>query len=377
MSLIREGLDVKWMFRIVFIVGPLIAGIVYSLYRRSVLVIFYEFVVVFAVLAALLIALGISYGWIVFALGMLVVILTFFIFINRISYRFKMPIDSLVASMKNLQAGNLTEAGKISTGEDMKYEFRDMMTAQFDVVSTLMASMQGIGKEAQSVQGISEELVTQSSGFADGANTQASSAEEISASMEQMVASLGQNFDRARESVALAGKTNESIREVLEAFAALREKMDGIATRIRQVGDIAHKTNILALNAAIEAARAGEYGRGFAVVADEVRRLADMSLASSEVIEDFSQQSVVAVQAMGTKLEEAVPNFQHTEELVSEIKEASQEGQQNAEHINQALSTLAQVTTETVQASDMLSENAKNLSGAATHLEQLMAQYVV
>lgn len=359
----------------VLVAGFLVSIFIFVAFRNSVQKIFYFFTVVQVVFSTLVVALGMTYGWIVMGIGVVVVLSFFCIFVTIVSKRFKKPIDQLLASMKHLQAGDLNAAGQITINEEVRYEFREMTIAQRDVVAMLLESLHGIGKEAQSVQGISGGLVQQSASFADGANTQASSAEEISASMEEMVASLGQNFDRARESVVLASRTNQSITEVLEAFGALRERMDGISTRIKEVSSIAHKTNILALNAAIEAARAGEYGRGFAVVADEVRRLADMSRVSAEEIGTFSEQSVVAVQAMGVKLEEAVPNFKHTEELVGEIKEASQEGQRNAEHINQALSTLAQVSSETVRASDTLNENAQQLQRVVVHLDRLVEKY--
>lgn len=54
---------------------------------------------------------------------------------------------------------------------------------------------------------------------------------------------------------------------------------------VKEISNIAERTNILALNAAIQAAHAGTYGKAFSVVASEIRKLADNSKKSTQNIQ--------------------------------------------------------------------------------------------
>lgn len=100
-------------------------------------------------------------------------------------------------------------------------------------------------------------------GLSKGISELASTSEEMSAQIEEIVA-VSKN---------LSHSTKESVQRVNET--------DHIMGVIR---DIASQTNLLGLNAAIEAARVGENGRGFGVVASEIRKLSTNSADSIKEI---------------------------------------------------------------------------------------------
>lgn len=146
-----------------------------------------------------------------------------------------------------------------------------------------------------------------------------SSAEQLSASMQEVSAGATDQLElieqnsslmkqiqelvsRAGQELELSGRISEEARASshmgLEKTLEMRKEMNDLHETSKQsvssmeelerqsqemrefityIREIAEQTNLLALNAAIEAARAGEEGRGFGVVADEVRKLAATS----------------------------------------------------------------------------------------------------
>jgi methyl-accepting chemotaxis protein len=197
--------------------------------------------------------------------------------------------------------------------------------------------------------------------------------QEISSSMEEMSSAVKQNADNAQQTAAIANKSSRDGEDGGHAVAETVKAMKSIADKIGIIEEIARQTNMLALNAAIEAARAGEHGKGFAVVAAEVRKLAERSQIAAKEISSVSTSSVEIAERAGKILNDIVPGIQKTASLVQEINASSSEQSEGIGQVTSAIHQLDQViqqssvsSEEMSSASEMLTEQAEQLLGAAS-----------
>jgi methyl-accepting chemotaxis protein len=122
--------------------------------------------------------------------------------------------------------------------------------------------------------------------------------------------------------------------------------MEGIATRVNEVAEIARQTDLLALNAAVEAARAGAQGAGFAVVAAEVRRLAERSAFSANEITLATTQSLHTARQAAKSIATLVPEIGKTSSLMVSIADTAEEQATAVEEINKAISRVSDLAQE-------------------------------
>jgi methyl-accepting chemotaxis protein len=203
--------------------------------------------------------------------------------------------------------------------------------------------------------------------------------------MEELTSTVRNNADNAQEAnrVAanarqLAEKGGDVVSRAVTAMEQINTSSNKIAEIIGVIDEIAFQTNLLALNASVEAARAGEQGRGFAVVATEVRNLASRSAGAAKEIKDLINDSVNKVHAgaelvneSGETLEEIVSGVKKVGDIVAEIAAASAEQASGIDQVNQAITSMDEMTQqnaalaeETSAASASLYEKAQSMGTA-------------
>ncbi|RPA30507.1 methyl-accepting chemotaxis protein [Shewanella frigidimarina] len=142
---------------------------------------------------------------------------------------------------------------------------------------------------------------------------------------------------------------------------SLSEQSKKINSVLSVIGGIADQTNLLALNAAIEAARAGEQGRGFAVVADEVRNLASRTQASTvEINEMLSELHKLVTQTVQT-MEESQVSCLSSVESSRAISESLGAVTSSVTSINDMSTQIATAATEQSSVTEEINRNINSV----------------
>ncbi len=294
-----------------------------------------------------------------------------FILVNFIAGKITAPIIKGVDFVKSFSSGNLNTTLTISQNNEIGdlAESLTLMSARLtSIMSEIIQSSDAIAKG-------SLELMESSVNLSSGANNQAASSEEISTSMEQMLALIKQNTRNANETEMIAVQAAVGIHAGNEATKALIQSMDNIAQKISVVGEIAKQTNLLAINAAIEASRYGIQGKGFGVVAAEIKKLAERSQMAAKEINELSVYGLLQAKATGEKLMEVIPDIEQTAILIRQIAASGTEQKTSSEEINQGIQQLNLVTQQNAESSFELSENSKNISKQAENLKKLISYF--
>ncbi|MCR4559531.1 MAG: HAMP domain-containing protein [Bacteroidales bacterium] len=277
-------------------------------------------------------------------------------------------------------ADTLEGINRIANGDltkDMQIDSKDEFGLMADSIDSMTKTLRNIiGKfriGALSIAQNSSEIAKTAQVMSDGAGRQASSAEEVSSSIEEMHAGISQNTDNARQTEKIALMVLQNIKETSEASQRSMAAMREIAGKISIIDEIAFQTNILALNAAVEAARAGEQGKGFAVVAAEVRKLAERSAIAAADIDKVSKEGVQISENAEKLLQNVIPEIEKTADLVREIAAAGVEQSTGIGQITTAVQQLNEITQKYAAEAEELAATSEQLDARSSELKETIS----
>jgi len=209
---------------------------------------------------------------------------------------------------------------------------------------------------------VKNQLGKTSENLLDATNSQASSIEEISASMEQMANNIRDNAKGAVIILKNAQKTKSEVQTSVKFVSDVVASIENISISIDYISDFARLTNLLSLNAAVEAARAGIHGKSFTVVAKQVKKLADQSKDVAINITNLSETGLDLSHKANKKIKELQEYIESTVILIDKINDSSQNQSKEANNINTTLQQISNHINKTTLLAEKLDDAINSLN---------------
>jgi len=318
----------------------------------------------------------------------------------------------LLDEMGDLADGDLTVSATVT--EDVTGAIADSINYAIEALRGLVTT---INETSDSVTSSTQESRATVSHLADASEHQAeqisvatAAIKELAKQIDAMSEEASASAEVAQRAVVVGGQGAQAVDRTIKGMDNIREQIQETSKRIKRLGessqeigdiveiidDIADQTNILALNAAMQAAMAGEAGRGFAVVADEVQRLAERSSNATKQIDalvktiqadtneavssmEATTKEVVAgaqlAENAGGSLKEIQEVSQHIAEVTSRISDTAHIQSEEATNIDDTVSVIQEITTQTLAGTQQTSESIARLAELADELEKSVSGF--
>ena len=296
-------------------------------------------------------------------------------------------IEEITKILDAVSKGDLT----VSINHDYIGSYAPIKKALGTILGSLNETMSNINMAAEQVLSGAAQVADSAGHLAEGSTRQASSVQELTASIELIDQKSRRNSESAANANELAKKSaqhaqggNEAMKSMVTSMESIKVSSTGISKIIRVIEDIAFQTNLLALNAAVEAARAGEHGKGFAVVSDEVRSLAsksqDSAKETTKLIEDSNNKvddGTEAANEAAASLETILEDVRQITEIISQIADISIEQTESISAINVGVNEIAGVVQSNSATSEECASASEELNSQAEMLRQLVAFFAL
>lgn len=282
-------------------------------------------------------------------LGILVALALMWSAVTKVSR----AVNSIVDQIEQLQSehADLTKRLLVSSNDETKgiaQRLNRLLDTLLGTMRRVKISGLAVATAMPEISGSSKDMSRRINDFSNFTTEVGATANEISATSQELVKLMTDVSDTATKTAELASsgqselvrlettmsQMEEASRQISKRLAVISEKAANITTVVTTINKFADQTNLLSLNASIEAEKAGEYGLGFAVVAREIRRLADQVALATLDIEQMVKEMKSAVSSGVMEMDKFTDEVRHD---VRDVRNIGSQLAQIIEHVQTLL----------------------------------------
>lgn len=312
--------------------------------------------------------------------------------IGELSGAVRETIKELKKYIKNIAfvLENLSERN-FDVSVDIEYRgmFEGIKNSMTNIIDSLNEAMSHIMISVQNIQESTNQISQASLNLAEGATEQASTVEELFATVSNVVDEVQESNKLVLDVSKTSQEAQKDVKADDEQMDRLLSAMNDIQTSTRQIESIlgeiqgiATQTSLLALNASIEAARAGEAGKGFAVVATEIGNLSNHTNDATHTTEALIASNIQAVEVGNSIVEETAEILHSVVELTDTINTLtdtvteSSGAQFNAlEEIRNAVDQISHVVQNNSALAEETSASTQETNNQVIDLQRVISEF--